>query len=122
MLAAFFPAGTAKSSVSCGKCHVPSGGARPEQSWTFGGSGGRPFLRFSHAAHVRLSELSSCSSCHAWKDERSAAGSTIAFKPIAKETCMQCHAEGKVRSDCTLCHAYHRAPGSTDPVAAGPGF
>ena len=36
------------------------------------------------------------------------------FKSIALPDCASCHAENKVRSDCGLCHEYHRAPSLRD--------
>ncbi|MEE2980335.1 MAG: hypothetical protein VYA71_02200 [Pseudomonadota bacterium] len=85
-------------------------------------------LNFSHGIHLRLfdakaAQLSEsekgCRWCHVLDPEADFASGytdfdalsyTSNFKPIAKETCADCHSEGNLREDCQLCHDYHREP------------
>jgi hypothetical protein len=106
----------------CVKCHSMSEkvlGARAirEIAWHHRGSELRPHTVFSHGKHLGVAN---CLSCHVLNfkadfttqfkgfDPTTAVSS---FKPISMVSCTPCHAEGKVRSDCFLCHRYHESPG-----------
>jgi predicted CXXCH cytochrome family protein len=102
----------------CVKCHAVTAPAsqpeRPRVVWRYVGSQLREHTKFSHGAHLGLTR---CDDCHAlnsqanyedpYKDSTTTAGVSN-FKSIALANCTGCHAEKKIRSDCTLCHQYHR--------------
>lgn len=102
----------------CVKCHavsaLPSQPAEPGIAWSYAGSQLRDHTKFSHGAHLGLAR---CDDCHAlnpqaeyesqFKDFTTTLGVSN-FKSIALANCTSCHAEKKVRNDCTLCHQYHR--------------
>jgi len=102
----------------CVKCHAVSApGSEPEKprvEWHYAGSQLRDHTKFSHGTHLGLT---SCTDCHAlnaqanyegqFKDFTTTAGVSN-FKSIALANCTSCHAKEKVRSDCLLCHQYHR--------------
>lgn len=92
----------------CLKCHAAQGpAAGPLQvTWNHTLGAARPLTRFDHRAHVSLlGPEKTCTGCH----KPGAGGSTAgAFQPITIETCTTCHAAGRVRADCQLCHVYHQ--------------
>jgi hypothetical protein len=108
----------------CVKCHAVSASAsqlEPRVAWHYTGSQLREHTKFSHGAHLGLTQ---CSECHALNQQTDYEGqfqdfTTIAgvsnFKSIALANCTGCHAEKKVRSDCTLCHQYHRETSLVKP-------
>jgi mono/diheme cytochrome c family protein len=124
---------------NCIKCHsvnrVP-GGADDDLDigWSYGRAGDRPHHLYSHGAHLRLVgaggvSLSDpergCATCHridtaanyaAGFETVDPASFSSNFFPITKTTCVQCHAEERVRQDCQLCHRYHRESGFTARV------
>jgi hypothetical protein len=101
----------------CVKCHAVSASAsqpEPRVEWHNTGSQLRDHTKFSHGTHLGLA---SCTDCHAlnpqadyegqYKEFITATGVSN-FRSIALANCTSCHAEKKVRSDCLLCHQYHR--------------
>jgi hypothetical protein len=94
---------------ACIKCHATAGAADGPLtvSWNYTFSKARPHTRFEHRPHVDLlGPEKTCTSCH--KLSASAANGATAFQAISQETCTTCHAAGRVREDCQLCHVYHR--------------
>jgi predicted CXXCH cytochrome family protein len=101
----------------CVKCHAVTASAsqpEPRVEWHYTGSQLREHTKFSHSAHLGLT---SCTDCHALNPQADYEGqykdfttttSVSNFKSIALANCTSCHAERKVRSDCLLCHQYHR--------------
>lgn len=89
-------------------------------AWGFGRSQPPAYLMYSHAPHLNLLGRDlGCNTCHKIAGEADFAGAFDDFNPhryvsnfaaIAKETCVECHAPGKVRQDCLLCHDYHYEP------------
>ena len=104
----------------CAKCHAFS--AADDQpltrqvAWKYGAAEPRAHTKFSHGAHLGLRQ---CSDCHdlnvnadyaaQFADFTNSKG-TSGFHATAQASCTECHAEGKVRADCRLCHEYHRNP------------
>lgn len=71
-----------------------------------------PHARFDHKAHTSAP----CADCHAVAKSKNA--SDVAMPPIAK--CRDCHGgsrpvEGKLTSNCLLCHGFHDAKHPWDP-------
>jgi hypothetical protein len=102
----------------CLKCHVASTSATlPEHrriAWNYLGSELRPHVRFSHGAHLGVRR---CGDCHALNpqadyEQQFTSPTTVAgasnFRSIGQTDCVACHAHGKVRNDCRMCHEYHR--------------
>jgi hypothetical protein len=104
----------------CFKCHtvVATGSGRNQRdvTWLHRGSRLRAHTVFSHGTHLGVANCLSCHTLNAtnifaaqfkgWD-----AGQTVSsFHPIRLATCAQCHAPGKVRHDCFLCHRYHESP------------
>ncbi|MBI3297294.1 MAG: hypothetical protein HYZ75_03955 [Elusimicrobia bacterium] len=79
---------------ACMRCHVEQ---RGQISWS---AGTGSLTRFAHAPHERLM---GCADCH---KTGKGAGS---FAPIARESCLKCHAHENNRLDCRSCHSYHAA-------------
>jgi predicted CXXCH cytochrome family protein len=72
-----------------------------------------PQARFNHKVHAHAK----CSQCHAVADSKRA--SDVSMPAIA--TCRECHggsrpAEGKLTSNCLLCHGFHDARHPWDPL------
>jgi predicted CXXCH cytochrome family protein len=72
-----------------------------------------PHARFDHSAHAQAP----CADCH--DVERSKSSADIAMPGIAK--CRECHGgsrpvEGKVTSNCLLCHGFHDSATPWDPA------
>lgn len=73
---------------------------------------GVEFNRFSHTSHFGLMNDKGCSNCHklnaAESKEADAPAQSFAF--IEKETCTQCHQQGRAPDSCLTCHNYHVEP------------
>jgi len=110
-----------KGPGACAKCHsvnVAEGEpGRFQVAWRFGARSNQRHVRFSHAPHLNLLGLGKvCETCHK-VDETADYDAAFKhfnpldfasnFKPIERTLCTACHAEAKVRQDCTLCHEYH---------------
>ena len=90
--------------------------------WMFRGSVERRHTQFSHAPHISLlGPNASCETCHVLDEEadygayfedteREVNDFVSNFMTINKDTCDECHQRGIVRSQCQLCHKYHRNP------------
>ncbi len=67
------------------------------------------FNRFSHVAHFGLMNDDGCSSCHklnaATADDPDIAAAS--FVDMDRETCTQCHQQGRAPDSCLTCHNYH---------------
>ncbi|MBI3881738.1 MAG: hypothetical protein HY301_16940 [Verrucomicrobia bacterium] len=104
----------------CVKCHVvtapPEAPAARELAWRYTGSELRAHTKFSHGAHLGLTRCADCHALDAKADYEgqfasfAATAGVSSFSGIALANCVNCHAPGKVRSDCRLCHEYHRGP------------
>jgi len=57
------------------------------------------FVFFSHAKH--LNGGARCADCHGQVEERDVVAKEVSTSMI---TCMNCHAERRVRVDCSVCH------------------
>lgn len=73
----------------CMKCH------ESPTNWTTIAAALPAHTVFSHPAHAGVAQ---CATCHG------------DVRPVQKDSCVQCHAPGKVRQDCQLCHRYHNTP------------
>jgi predicted CXXCH cytochrome family protein len=76
-----------------------------------------PHARFDHQAHRQTK----CASCH---DVQSSKSSADVAMPTIK-ACRECHGgsrpiEGKVMSNCLLCHGFHDATHPWNPNPARP--
>jgi hypothetical protein len=94
----------------CLKCHALSG--PPDGplavSWQVKLRPAAPHTRFDHRSHLDLlGPEKTCASCHAMADATTPV-SGVGLKSITLATCTECHAAGKVRDDCRLCHVYHQ--------------
>lgn len=106
----------------CAKCHVVPASAS-EVAWNYAARPTKAQTHFSHGAHLGLR---SCIDCHAldakagYDAQFAAIGARIEpisnFSGVPQSSCVTCHAEGKVRHDCRLCHEYHRDPVLTPSV------
>ena len=102
----------ANSPGQCLKCHAVNeaadGSKRISWSHTLGESReARKLTRFDHQPHINLlGPDKSCTNCH--QLATAAAGGDASFTPVAVAGCANCHAEGRLRDDCLLCHAYHQ--------------
>ena len=88
----------------------------------------RPHYWYSHDAHLRIvgvggislsDPVHGCATCHRLDPEADFKASfdtfdahtyVSNFHSVNKESCVQCHAEDRVRQDCQLCHRYHLKP------------
>lgn len=118
----------------CKTCHaishaVPATGAASASEWTVAAiranNSWMPHAHFDHKAHAQTK----CADCH--DVARSKRSSDVAMPAI--DQCRDCHGgskpvEGKVTSNCLLCHGFHESKHAWDPgftprarrVAAGP--
>ena len=73
---------------------------------------GIEFNRFSHTSHFGLMNDEGCSSCHKLNTEapEGTDESALSFAFIEKETCTQCHQQGRAPDTCLTCHNYHVEP------------
>lgn len=104
----------------CFKCHVaPEGDGPAKVSWAIPREDVRPLTTFDHRPHLNVLEAGlGCATCHRSiaKDEQLADSQkrpgpfANEFKPIEASTCAECHHDGGVRQDCSLCHKYHTDP------------
>jgi hypothetical protein len=111
---------------ACTKCHSvsievgkPEGLAKIE--WRPGAQSGQKHVRYDHKPHLDLlGPGASCEACHKLNPDAEFAAAfkqtnplkyASNFNSIENKTCMNCHAEQKVKQECTLCHEYHDEPG-----------
>jgi hypothetical protein len=82
------------------------------------------FTNFIHEPHFGVMDNRGCLTCHNLEKGRSylksyEQGNPQKFVPsfgaVKKELCQTCHASGKARQDCLLCHKYH-VNGATTPI------
>ena len=93
----------------CLKCHATTDAADGSKriSWSHTLGEARALTRFDHQPHINLlGPDKSCTNCH--KLSTTAAEGDTSFTPVAVSGCASCHAEGRLRDDCLLCHAYHQ--------------
>lgn len=106
----------------CFKCHVApaeSTDAAAEVTWAIPRTDVSPHTTFNHLPHLNVLESGAgCATCHKILGD----GETLAdnqkrpgphandFKPIERTTCQECHHQGGVQQDCSLCHKYHSEP------------
>jgi hypothetical protein len=104
----------------CAKCHSIDADAsgRLAINWqprTVNGVN-QGFTYFSHAPHLQVGPERGCLTCH--QIDREAAylkafegndphAFVSNFKPIARETCVECHTPKIAGENCTQCHDYH---------------
>ncbi len=122
---------------ACVKCHAitrdkKEGKLRIE--WQYHQNENSSYQSFSHQRHLRLVDpqgvkLSDpnqgCAKCHKLNADAAYDSSFEDYNPmtyssnfisIEKKTCSQCHAKGRIREDCQLCHNYHKGFDFTDRV------
>lgn len=106
---------------ACMKCHsvseTESGAEALHVEWGFGAQSKQRHLNYSHGPHLNLlGPGASCEACHKLDETAEFAAAfkhtnpfdfASNFKSIENGTCIECHAQGKVRQECTLCHEYH---------------
>lgn len=97
----------------CLKCHMtagPTDGPRTVR-WQHSLGAARPLTRFDHRPHIDLlGPERTCTTCHKLSTAPAAADAT-SFQAIELGACTACHAAGRVRDDCRLCHVYHQNHG-----------
>jgi len=94
---------------ACFKCHTANGPSDGPLAlrWHHTLSDARPLTRFDHRPHIDLlGPEKTCTTCHRLAAVVSPTGA--AFQPLTLDTCTSCHAPGRVRDDCNLCHVYHQ--------------
>lgn len=95
---------------ACLKCHTAGGTSVGEPltlRWRHTLSDARPLTRFDHRPHIDLlGPEKTCTSCHRLATSASSTGAP--FQPLTLGSCTTCHASGRVRDDCQLCHVYHQ--------------
>src|SRR5204863_4440318 len=83
-----------------------------------------PFTNFIHEPHMGLMGNRGCLTCHSLEKGSSYQKSyeqgnpqkfVPGFSAVTKELCQTCHANGKARQDCLLCHKYH-VNGAATPI------
>lgn len=104
----------------CLKCHTVD--AKANGSMQVNWQGARPeslaksFTKFSHVSHFALLSDEGCYRCHQLNTEASydaayegfdPAKYVSNFHPIKKSTCVECHSNDRVGTDCQSCHQYH---------------
>lgn len=121
----------------CMKCHTIDALLSEDKKenlsihWGYRGFQSPAYTQYSHKSHMDVVRKGNpCQTCHVLNKESTHGSSSnkpgsdkITFnkadkKPIAsnfnsinRNTCSQCHTNGKVRQDCQLCHLYHLEPG-----------
>ena len=74
------------------------------------------FNRFSHVSHFSLMNDDGCSSCHVLNESEVENKSSIgevfvsSFMTMDRQTCVQCHQQGRAPDNCLTCHNYHVEP------------
>ncbi len=74
------------------------------------------FNRFSHVSHFSLMNDDGCSSCHSLNEseleKKTSSGEvfTPSFTDMDRQTCTQCHQQGRAPDNCLTCHNYHVEP------------
>ncbi len=122
---------------ACIKCHSVSRekeGDALRIEWRYHKDEIRNYQTYSHDRHLSLVDPhgvkladpnQGCATCHklnpqadfeAGYTDENPLTYTSNFVSMAKETCVQCHAKGRVRQDCQLCHNYHKEPAFTERV------
>ena len=102
----------------CVKCHSVSETDEVRVEWkAASGSENSSHHKYSHAPHLNvLGPGSQCETCHSLDPsaeyskaytQRDPSVFESSFNPIKKETCVSCHAAGKVTQSCQTCHEYH---------------
>lgn len=121
LTASIFESLTHKDSPgSCVKCHSVDKGEGDQRIINFlplsADTKTDAFTRFKHEPHLSTIGKSGCLSCHELRSGQSYLKSyeqsnphifTAEFKTLDKAKCTSCHADGKARQDCVLCHKYH---------------
>jgi hypothetical protein len=126
---------------NCTKCHAVTevtdnqtengeGGTRLMVEWGFQPVDDRPYVKYDHGPHINLLGPGTlCTTCHTPNPEAEYAASfkhfdandyQAGFKPVAKQTCTECHTKAKVRQDCLLCHEYHLEPKFNESMVGAP--
>ncbi len=121
---------------ACVKCHAVSAAGTADDEdderliveWTFGDEDHSPFVTYSHGAHLTLLNAAGvslmdpdrgCRTCHKLNSEADYGSAFDSRDPhhfqsnflaINRETCAECHGQGRVRQDCQLCHDFHLDP------------
>ena len=121
---------------ACAKCHsvstekgVSDGPRKIE--WRLGAQSGQKHVRYRHKPHLNLlGPGASCETCHKINPDAEFSAAfkqtdplnyASNFRSIEKQTCMNCHAESKVKQECTLCHEYHDEHGFRKKMLSGDG-
>jgi hypothetical protein len=112
----------------CTKCHSVDdirGKGRVVNFSPASGKGKRGrFTNFIHEPHMGIMDNRGCLTCHSLGKNRPYLKSyeqgnpgkfAAGFGAVKKELCQTCHASGKARQDCLLCHKYH-VNGATTPI------
>jgi hypothetical protein len=74
------------------------------------------FNRFSHVSHFSLMNDDGCSSCHSLNEseleKKTSSGEVFmsSFTDMDRQTCTQCHQQGRAPDNCLTCHNYHVEP------------
>ena len=100
----------ANSPGLCTKCHTTTDTKEgtKQVSWSHTLGQARALTRFDHQPHINLlGPDKSCTNCHKLATTAAVAGGS-SFTPVAVSGCADCHAAGRLRDDCLLCHAYHQ--------------
>ena len=122
---------------ACIKCHAVT---RDDEDaplrieWQFHEDVARSYQSYSHQRHlvlvdpqgVKLADPDQgCTTCHKLDADADFEAGFKDYEPttyasnfvsMKKETCVQCHAQGRVRQDCQLCHVYHKEPAFAERV------
>ena len=113
---------------SCTKCHsvddIRGKGRGVNFSPLSADSKQGRFTNFIHEPHMGILDNRGCLTCHELEKGRPYLKSyeqgnpqnfVTGFGAVKKELCQTCHASGKARQDCLLCHKYH-LNGATTPI------
>lgn len=116
----------------CAKCHavttVTDGKAKAGEdergakvAWGARIANKATYTAYNHRPHINLlGPDASCTNCHTLNPDKDydssfktwdASKFVSSFNPVGVDTCQHCHAAGRVREDCQLCHRYHLDPG-----------
>lgn len=93
----------------CMKCHASfdADDGALNVTWNTDLGDARALTRFEHDPHINLlGPEKSCTNCHALNPDADGSGS--AFQAVSVSGCSECHAAGKLRDDCLMCHVYHQ--------------